>query len=291
MNTPTSDSAQTTSCYAGKQITLLSRHAKERVMEPLFARQLGAELIVDFGFDTDQLGTFTREIPRRLNQRQSAARKARIAMERTGASVGVGSEGAFGADPHVGLTPWNVELVVLVDAERDIEVVGMDQGPATFAHAVTKKWPEAETFAHNQGFPLQHLVVRPHGADDPRIRKDIASWSSLREAFAWARRQSIDGQVFLETDGRAFANPGRMARIASATEDLVRRLRSCCPACGTPGFAEIDRKAGLPCAACAQPTWETVERTYGCLNCLHRVSRTVEPGNWADPAHCDACNP
>jgi hypothetical protein len=291
MNATAPQHTPISSCYAGRQITLLSRHAKERVMAPIFAEHLGGELRVDFGYDTDRLGTFTRAIPRRLSQRAAAARKARLAIERTGLPIGVGSEGAFGADPHFGVSPWNVELVVLVDAEREIEVVGVDEGLATFAHLVTDKWTEVQVFARDQGFPLQRLVVRPHGANDPRIRKDIALWSSLESAFAWARHLSRDGQVFIETDGRAFANPARMARIANATKNLVGRLQSCCPVCGTPGFAEIERKAGLSCAACAAPTGETLEIIHGCLKCAHRAYRTVAQGIWADPARCDECNP
>lgn len=279
------------SCYAERPITLLSRHAKERVMAPIFREKLGADLCVDFGYDTDQLGTFTREIPRLLTQREAAARKARLAIERTGLPIGVGSEGAFGADPHFGVSPWNLELVVLVDAEREVEIVGIDEGPATFAHLVTDKWIEVQIFARDQGFPLQHLVVRPHGADDPRIRKDISLWSSLQSAFDWARRLAGDGRVFIETDGRAFANPGRMTRVARATEDLVRRLLSCCPACGTPGFGEVKRNPGLPCAACAEPTAEPLETTHECLKCAHRICLPVPSGTWADPAHCNACNP
>jgi hypothetical protein len=291
MNVATPEHTAALSCYTGREITLLSRHAKERVMAPIFDARLGAKLCVDPGYDTDQLGTFTREIPRLLSQHEAAARKARLAIERTGMPIGVGSEGSFGADPYLQARPWNVELVVLVDAERDIEIAGTDQGPATFAHLVGSDWSAVETFARDQGFPSQHLVVRPDGADNPRIQKDIASWPSLQSAFAWARRLADDGLVFVETDGRAFANPNRMARIASATEDLARRLLSCCPECGTPGFGEIDRKAGLPCAACAAPTWETLEITHGCLKCAHRVSRPVAPGARADPGHCDECNP
>lgn len=291
MNNTEPTIGQATSCYARQQITLLSRHAKERVMAPIFGEQLGAELCVDFGYDTDQLGSFTREIPRLLSQREAAARKARLAIARTGRPIGVGSEGAFGADPHFGVSPWNVEVVVLVDTERDIEIVGMDQGPATFAHLVTDKWTAVELFARDQGFPLQHLIVRPHDTDDARIQKDIALWSSLKSAFAWAGRRSADGRVLIETDGRAFANPNRMSRIACATEDLANRMLSHCPACGMPGFRPIERRQGLPCAACAAPTWETRTEIHGCLKCTHRVCLPVAKGSFADPGHCDQCNP
>jgi hypothetical protein len=182
MNPVALPGAATASCSAGRQITLPSRHAEERVMAPIFAEPLGAELCVDFGYDTDQLGTVTRHIPRLLGQGAAAARKARLATDRTGLPLGLGSEGAFG-------------------------------------------------------------------------------------------------------------NPDRMARMASATEDLARRLLSCRPECGTPGFGEVNRRSGLPCAACAAPARETPKTTHECLNCAHRVRLPVARGTWADPAYCDAGNP
>jgi hypothetical protein len=38
--------------------------------------------------------------------------------------------------------------------------------------------------------------------------------------------------VFIEADMRAQANPTHMANIKTAAEDLARRLRCACPACG-----------------------------------------------------------
>ena len=276
--------------YAGREIALLTRHGKERAIIPVFRDILGAGIRLDFGYDTDTLGTFTREIPRLLGQREAAARKARLAIERTGLPAGLGSEGAFGPDPVAGLTPWNVELVVLVDAEQGIEVAGMAQGPANFAHQACRAWHEVETFAHAHGFPLQHLVVRPASVDDPRVEKDIASWPALSAAFRRARRAAGNGQVIVETDGHAFANPERMARIGEAARDLAERLGCCCPACHAPGFGRIDRVTGLPCAACGAPTSLTRAEVHGCPRCAHRKTVAVG-GRFADPACCDDCNP
>ncbi|WP_363153733.1 DUF6671 family protein [Thiobacillus sp.] len=50
----------------------------------------------------------------------------------------------------------------------------------------------------------------------------------------------------------------RAWRISAwAAADLTARLASLCPACGTPGFWQVDRVAGLPCAGCGAPTRET----------------------------------
>ncbi len=69
---------------AGQTIVLLTRHGKERVMAPTLESALGCRIEVVDGFDTDQLGTFTREIPRAGTQLEAARRKARIGMELSG---------------------------------------------------------------------------------------------------------------------------------------------------------------------------------------------------------------
>jgi hypothetical protein len=279
------------SAYTGCAIALLTRHGKERVIGPPLEAMLGALLQLDDGYDTDSLGTFTRDVPRTLGQRETALRKAVIAIERSGLPLGLGSEGVFGPDPFTGLLPWNLEMLVLVDRDRDITVVGTAQGPASFAHLKSANWEAVADFARDRGFPAQHLVLRPEGQDDPRIRKGIDSWSALAAAFDEAQRQARDGQVFIETDGRAFANPERMTRIGEAARDLAARLCSRCPACQTPGFAAVERVRGLPCAACGAPTREVLEEIHGCLKCDCRIARPSSPRRHADPGNCDQCNP
>lgn len=133
--------------------------------------------------------------------------------------------------------------------------------------------------------------MRPEGENDPRLRKGIAAWEELKAAFAWAQAQSASGQVFLETDLRAHANPTRMEMIRLAAEDLVAKLGSPCPACGAPGFWLVERIAGLLCGDCGAPTRETRAEVYGCLKCAHRETRERPEPQYADPGRCDYCNP
>ena len=67
------------------------------------------------GYDTDQLGTFTRDIPRPGSQLEAARRKARMGMSLSGLPVGLASEGSFAPDPFTGMFTWNVEMLVLID--------------------------------------------------------------------------------------------------------------------------------------------------------------------------------
>jgi len=277
--------------YPGRRVALLTQHGKERVVAPVLDAALGCRVERIAGFDTDRLGTFTREIPRAGTQIEAARRKARLGMSLSGLSLGLASEGTCGPDPVTGLIPWAVEFLLFIDDERGLEVLGTARGGARHAHRLVTHWRDAESFAREAGFPQHHLVLRPDSADDPRIQKGIHAWPDLRVAFDQAREESVNGRVFLENDLRADANPTRMALIRQAAEDLAARLCSHCPACGAPGFRSIERIAGLPCADCGAPTRETRAEVFACLLCSHRHLCEVPATCSADPGRCDACNP
>ena len=279
------------SVYAGRRIALLTQHGKEHIIAPVLDRALGCRVERVSGFDTDTLGTFTRDIPRAGTQLEAARRKARIGMELSGLPLGLASEGSFGPDPMAGLFPWNVEVLLFFDDERGIEVAGMAQQATRFAHRLTDDWEDAAQFARAAGFPEHHLVVRPQGEDDPRIEKGLDSWAALEAAFHRARGQAENGRVFLEHDVRAHVHPSRRDVIRLAAEDLAARLTSRCPICGTPGFWIIERLPGLPCADCGAPTREYRASVHGCLKCGYRETRERADVEHADPGRCDYCNP
>lgn len=280
-----------TPSYAGCRIALLTQHGKERVVAPVLEATLGCHVERVAGYDTDQLGTFTREIPRFGTQLDAARKKARIGMELAGVPWGLASEGSFGPDPFTGMFTWNVEVLLFIDDTRAIEVCGVFQGPGGGEHLCTDDWAAVEAIAGKSGFPEQHLVLRPNDGNDPRFRKGIASWADLRATFDWARDQSSTSQVYVEHDLRAHANPQRMENIRQAAKDLATKLASACPACNTPGFALVDRLTGLPCADCGAPTREPHADIWGCVCCSHRETRPrMEPAA-ADPGRCDYCNP
>ena len=279
------------SVYAESRVALLTQHGKEGVIASVLDTALGCRVERVTGYDTDLLGTFTRDIPRAGMQLEAARKKARIGMQLSGLSLGLASEGSFGPDPMVGMFPWNVEFLIFLDDERGLEVVGVAQGKTNFSHLLTDGWAAVAAYAKQAGFPAHHLVLRPESENDPRMRKGIAAWVALEAAFAWALAASASGRVFVETDLRAHANPTRMDNIRLAAEDLVKKLRSLCPSCGTPGFWIVERVAGLPCEACGAPTRETRTEILGCLKCAHRETRERADRQYADPGRCDYCNP
>lgn len=285
------DAGSAVAAVVESRIALLTRHGKERVLAPVLEPLLGGTLHRIDDFDTDALGSFTRDIPRAGTQIEAARRKARIGMTRAGLVRGLGSEGAFGADPFAGLAPWNVEIVVLIDDVLGVEIVGMAQGPAMHLHRETGDWQGVVAFAREARFPEHQLVVRADGPDDPGLEKGVAAWDALENAFFRAQARSSGGRVFLESDLRAHANPTRMVMIGRAAEDLAARYRSRCPVCGAPGFAVAERRSGLPCSACGTPTREIRAEVLRCPRCAHAECRVRADLTHADPGRCDLCNP
>lgn len=277
--------------YSDRRVALLTQHGKEQLIASVFGPALGCRVERVSGYDTDLLGTFTRDIPRAGTQIEAARKKARLGMELAGVPLGLGSEGSFGSDPMIGVLPWNVEFLLWIDDVRGLEVIGVAQGKANFAHLLVRDWAAASAFARQWEFPGHHLVLRPEGEDDSRIRKGISSWTELGDAFAWALEQSANGRVFIETDVRAHANPTRLANIRLAAEDLASKLCCLCPQCGVPGFWIIQAVPGLPCEDCGAPTQQTKADVLGCAKCPHRVTRQRTDRHAADPERCDFCNP
>ena len=279
----------TQQAYAGCAVALLTQHGKEALLAPVLEPALGCRIVHTDAFDTDQLGTFTRDIDRAGSQLEAARRKARLGMSLTGCRIGLASEGAFGADPFGGFLPWDTELLVWLDDERGLELVGLAQGPAQCQQAECRSWPELLAFAERAGFPSHHLVLRPGRPDHPVLHKGLADEPALRQAFE-AGLAAGHGCVWAESDLRAMANPTRQALIRRAGEDLARRLASACPACQGPGFWTAGHTPGLPCSDCGQPTRLPLALHWQCPGCGH-ASQVRVPQAHADPSRCEHCNP
>ncbi|AOG25339.1 DUF6671 family protein [Acidovorax sp. RAC01] len=277
--------------YQNQKIAFLTQHGKQTVIAAALEPALGCTIEHVTGYDTDLLGTFTRELSRPGTQLDAARRKARKGMELSGLPLGLASEGSFGPDPFTGMFPWNVEMLVLIDDVLGIEIVGVAQGPARNGCLLTGSWQEAEAFAAREGFPEHHLVMRPEGQDDTRIHKGISSADALRTCFDECLALSHNGKVWIETDLRAFANPSRMKHIAQAADDLCTRLQATCPACAAPGYGITGRQPGLPCEACGQATSSYRSQIWTCVRCRHQAEEQRTDRVVAEARHCARCNP
>lgn len=276
--------------YENIKISLLTKHKKEKVIAPKFIKMFDAEIIHTDTFDTDELGTFTRDKARYGNQLDAARRKARIGMEITGLKYGIASEGSFISDPFIGLLPWNHEIIIFIDDILGIEIIGSSKSAAVSRQSKIRNWKELAKFAKLNKFPTHHLVLRPDDENHPVFQKGISNRIILEESFNQAMKLSKTKKVYVEHDLRAHANPTRMKNIANATTDLIHKLKSLCPNCHTPGFQITKVKSGLPCAICDMETRETFEKIFTCNTCDYEKSEFVKKEK-ADPAKCDFCNP
>jgi hypothetical protein len=277
--------------YQGCQVAFLTQHGKQDLIFAPLEAALGCQLVHTDGYDTDQLGTFTRDVDRPGSQIDAAREKAKIGMKLTGARVGMGSEGTFGADPVGGFIPWNTEVLLWVDLDSGIEVTGFAQGPSKSLHKAVKTLEELTCFAAEANFPEHHLALRPGHEDHPEIMKGIHDWKSLVEAFDLLKAKSENGAVFVENDLRAFCNPTRQVIIRKAADDLIEKLLSTCPTCAAPGFWVTNLVPGLPCKLCTHPTRLPIGKVWSCKVCGKQDHRVSNFGEFADPNRCDFCNP
>jgi len=280
-----------TSYFANKQIAFLTQHGKEHVVKAILEPALDCEIHHETGYNTDLLGTFSRDIARLGTQLETARKKAQKAITLSGLPIGLASEGAFGPDPFTGMLNWNSEILLLLDKAKGLEIIGRSQGPAHCGHILTADWTELETFARRNTFPQSHLILRPECVDDPRIFKGISDWNTLKQQFEHALNLSASGVVFVELDLRAYANPNRMKIISLAAQDLVSRIASCCPSCHLPGYSTVEGISGLPCSDCGAPTHMLLGEIWQCVPCGYRDTVWKSSSINADAMYCDRCNP
>jgi hypothetical protein len=279
--------------YRGQNIALTTKHQKESAIAPHFREQLDATLIVP-QIDTDRLGTFSGEIERKSNALQTAIQKARLGMQTTSLPYGLASEGSFGPHPSIPFVPCDNELLVFIDDERGFQLHEIFISEDTnYAQACVSTLEQARKFLDSAKFPSHGVILRPKDWQDHRIIfKDANTIAAFDEAFSACQRSSSDGQVWLETDMRAYRNPTRMSVIAILAEKLARRLATPCPLCGVPGWGRTGIKRGLECEICGTETEMVKADIFGCVLCEYGESKPRQDGLWyAPPEYCPYCNP
>ncbi len=278
------------SFFTGRSAVIANKHSKERVIAPILEEALGLKIIVPKKIDTDQFGTFTRDIARRGSQLDAARSKALEGIKLTGLDIGIASEGAFA--PY-GFTNANTEIVILIDLKNNWEFVGGSKSLQTnIAETSVNSVEDALIFAKQIGFPEHGLVVRKNKKDTKYMSKGINSEVELRQAVERILKLPLNNRVFIETDMRAHQNPTRMEVIRQAALDLVRTIKRRCTECGTPGMKYIKSNSGLPCSSCGLKTDSTLSITYECQSC-HAIKDEIYPYGikTCDPANCQWCNP
>lgn len=279
--------------FRDKSAILATMHRKEQAIAPVLMAELGMQVRVPEGFDSDLFGTFTREIARPGSQIEAARHKILKALEITEERLGLASEGSFGPHPAMPWMACDREVVLLCDRNSGLEIVGEALSAETnYRQQRVTTVAEAFQFAQEIGFPDHGLVVMPDATQSPKraIHKGITTAEELAAAIEETLAQN--GSAWVETDMRALYNPTRMKVIAQATRNLVEKVCRTCPTCHWPGFDVRQRIPGLPCELCGTPTLLIHSLRYGCSHCGHQVLVPFPEGKThADPGQCEYCNP
>ena len=282
------------SIYNNRVAILATMHNKEKVISPLLKEHLGINLIVRKGLNTDIFGTFTREIKRPDTQIITARLKAKKALEMYDEKIAIASEGSFAPHPLIPYIYANREIIIFLDQENDLEIIGEVFSMETnFNHQTISSLEEAEEFAQKVGFPEHGLVISFDNISTGKTEfiKGITSKENLINSVETAIKNT-NGKFHIETDMRAMYNPTRMKNIAFATQDLINKINSLCPQCHTPGFMINQKIPGLPCELCHQPTSLIKAVIFQCQKCGF-TQQQLFPNNqeFADPSLCEYCNP
>lgn len=267
-------------------------HRKEHIIAPLFESELGIRVTVPDNFNSDAFGTFSGETARTGNQLDAARSKARAAMKRTNTDLALASEGSFGAHPTIPFLASNLEIVVLIDAKHDLEIIGQYRtSQVTVRSSVVQTADGAVATARTWNFPTQGIIMRTATVLGKKIYKDFNSESEIYETSQSLLSHWLVSTVTLETDMRAHRCPDRTHSIRQATIDLIHNCKSTCPNCSAPGFTVTDTTSDLPCSACHRATDRTRDLIHTCQKCAHTEIRPATHDTYADPGECAWCNP
>jgi len=274
--------------FNGRKVVIATKHQKEQVIGPALQEAFGMEYIVSEKLDTDLLGTFTGEVERVLTPVEAARQKCILALAEFDADFAIGSEGSFGPHPTLYFLPADEEILLLVDRNRELEIVVKHTSLQTnYASFELGAEQDLSDFLQQVKFPGHGLHVK---GPEAYVAKGIRSEDRLNQAIQEAINRF--GTYTLETDMRAMNNPTRMSVIQELTEKLVEKMRSSCPSCQRPGFSPTDVIRGLVCSCCSLPTKSVKSLIYSCEGCHYTQcvdfpdSKTTE-----DPMFCDFCNP
>lgn len=279
--------------YAGLTVFFGTLHGKERAVRPAL-RGLGMDCR-PVPIDTDRFGTFSGEVERRGSILETLREKTRAVFESVPeARLVLASEGSFGPHPVFGLIPSDHEALLLTDRQSQellVDLVSDSPRSGSIEISPPPSLRDLECAVACLGFPEHALVVRARGSGAP-IRKGLRNLLDLQTAVFECASISPDSTAVVENDLRAHMNPTRMRVIESLAEKMVERISSLCPKCHAVGFWPQQRVKGLPCNACHAPTPVLKGHDWGCGICSWMEFRS-SPGQqgFADPKHCDLCNP
>jgi len=155
----------------GSALVIATMHGKDQVIAPILEQRWNLSARVCARLDTDQFGSFTRDIPRTGSVLDAARAKiaAAFALE-PGAELAIASEGSFGPHPQIPFVAQGAETVLFRDRGSDFELIGLDVSTdANFAFRRVTSIDEARAFTNQVGFPEHGVVMLPCDGPEPAL--------------------------------------------------------------------------------------------------------------------------
>lgn len=294
MKNSSNDTGDRNHPYHHHPIVLTSKHKKLTLIQPFF-QDIAGLTVVEEDLDTDLLGTFSGEVERTSPPLETAIRKAELGIIKTGAQLGLASEGSIGPDPLIPLAISNIEHMVLVDKVRGIVISESFRSfEIVKVSEVVAPGENLEKLMFLAGFPEQKLIAKPNQVDSrgrPNPIKAISTRESLLDAIVKCGMQSKDGKARIEPDYRAHNSPSRAKNITKVAEMLATRVSRLCPACNCPGWGKVGYNYGLSCEACdTQDSTAVRQEVLGCASCDQKLAGVILATSLS-PARCQQCNP
>jgi hypothetical protein len=222
--------------FEGRGAAFVTKHQKDVLLAGILRGALGIH-VRRADVDTDAYSTFIGAPVELKAQVDTARRKAEAAFVADPETrIAIANEGTFSTLDLRPRTVVNREVVVFIDRDLDLEVVGEDRA-STYANAerhLAHSVTSVLSFARSVGFPSQGLVLRSISTAEAAIVADFPTELALGEAAS--KLLALGEPIMVQTDLRAHKNPLRREAIVRACVDLVRRLLTSCPACRLPGF-------------------------------------------------------
>jgi len=277
--------------YKNQLAILTTKHEKLPLIAAAMLEVVGLE-VTDINLDTDQLGTFSGELPRTASPLETAITKAKLGMAATGTAIGLASEGSIGPDPQNPFITSDIEIVVLVDQERDLVIHEFHRSfDIVAATSEVSLGEDLSSFLAQADFPSHHLIAKANVDGEIRTIKGLESSTALENALQELARYSESGKVTLLTDFRANHSPSRRVNIQAAAQKLAVRLAQLCESCETPGFGQVSYVTGVRCSGCGIQNADAIAaERLGCVSCEFEIAGKSIASS-IPPERCDWCNP
>lgn len=274
-----------------RQAIVATKHEKDTLLATVFSKTLHWEFLPTPTIDTDQLGTFSGEIPRNLLPLEAAKAKIALLPANTNATIFIANEGTFTAHPQIPFITADIELIYVYDSLNNwgFHTYHIDAEHSAFEKQFTQI-AEALQIAEENGFPQQAVIlsIKQNGLVQ-KVWKGLQTNADLLEALHTVEQYDETCEKIISADLRAMYNPTRQTVIRRTAEKLLQELQAICPQCETPAFLPNETEKGLPCEWCGNPTHLVVKEISNCKSCGYAAIKIHT--HKANPMYCIYCNP